>query len=198
VFLKKIDKYLLFFFLIKVLMFFPNKHLLSNETKVVEYFNNISEFSSFFLQINDGDISEGNLYFKNNRLRVDYTKPSNILIILAKNKGMYFNKDLDELEYFNPKKSIAEIFFDIFNQKNYFIDAKFLSENNYIKLNKKIIVDKDEKFELILIFEKNPTLLRNIKITGESGDWEYSLSNHNFNPDLNNDFFSMANSKFGQ
>ena len=91
-------------------------------------------------------------------------KPSNILIILAKKKAMYFNKDLDELEYFNPKKSVAKIFFNVFNEKNYLNDSKYIDGENFVKLVKEINIEKNEKFELTLVFEKKPTLIRNIKI----------------------------------
>ena len=193
VFLKKIGKIFLIILTLKVFFLFPNNQILSNENKVLEYFNNINEFSSLFLQISDGELSEGRLYYRDNRLRVDYDKPSNILIILAKNKAMYFNKDLNELEYFNPKKTAAKVFFDIFNKKNYFIDSKFINEKNFIKVKKEISLNKDEKFELVLVFEKNPTIIRNIKIINQDNSWEYSLLNHNFNPELSSDFFSMAN-----
>ena len=193
VFLKKIGKIFLIILTLKVFFLFPNNQILSNENKVLEYFNNINEFSSLFLQISDGELSEGRLYYRDNRLRVDYDKPSNILIILAKNKAMYFNKDLNELEYFNPKKTAAKVFFDIFNKKNYFIDSKFINEKNFIKIKKEISLNKDEKFELVLVFEKNPTIIRNIKIINQDNSWEYSLLNHNFNPELSSDFFSMAN-----
>ena len=32
-----------------------------------------------------------------------------------------------------------------------------------------------------------------LKITNENDTWEYSLLNHNFNPNLSDDFFSMVN-----
>ena len=193
VYLKRIGKFFLLLLIIKLFIFFPQNKLFSNKLDVLGYFNNIKEFSAFFIQLNEGDLAEGKLYYKNNRLRVDYIKPSNILIILAKKKAMYFNKDLDELEYFNPRKSVAKIFFNIFNQKNYLSDSKFLDGENFVKLVKEIDIEKNEKFELTLIFEKKPTLIRGIKITNENDTWEYSLLNHNFNPNLSDDFFSMVN-----
>ena len=66
------------------------------------------------------------------------------------------------------------------------------------KLKKKVILENEEEFEIIIVFEKNPTLIRNIKIVSEDGAWEYSILNHNFNPDFQDDFFSMANPTIGQ
>ena len=36
------------------------------------YLNNINEFYSPFLQIENDDISEGKFYLKNNRIRIEY------------------------------------------------------------------------------------------------------------------------------
>ena len=44
-----------------------------------------------------------------------YVKAS--IAIIDKNKAMYFNEDLQEIEYFNPKNSIADYFYQIFNNQ---------------------------------------------------------------------------------
>ena len=44
----------------------------------------------------------------------------------------------------------------------------------------------------------NPEIVRNIKIISEESVWEYSILNHNFNPELEDDFFSMVNPKVKQ
>ena len=168
VYLKKINNFFLIF-LIFIFLLLNSFKLFAQENQeikevVFQYFDNISEFSSLFLQTNNEDLSEGKLFYMDNRLRVDYTSPSNILIIISEKKAMYYNKDLNEVEYFNPKKSIAKIFFNIFNEKKYFNDAKFSYQKNYIQLQKEIFIDEYEKFNLIITFEKNPTLLRNVKI----------------------------------
>ena len=198
VYLKKAGKKFIILLTVKIFIIFSSGQLLSNEIKILEYFNNINNFSSLFLQIRNGEISEGELYYNKKRLRIDYTKPTKILIILDKNKAMYFNKDLNEVEYFNPKKTVAKIFFDIFNQKNFFFNSELFTEKNMYKLKKKVILENEEEFEIIIVFEKNPTLIRNIKIVSEDGAWEYSILNHNFNPDFQDDFFSMANPTIGQ
>ena len=81
---------------------------------LTEYFLDFSEFSSSFLQSDQETNEEGKLYIKNQRLRIEYTKPSNIIVVIAKNKAMFYNKDLEEVEYFNPSKTVAEIFRNIY------------------------------------------------------------------------------------
>ena len=199
-FLRKIDSY---FLNLIVFVFFllnsPNLSAQKNEdvkVLVFKYFNNIGEFSSLFLQTNNNDLSEGRLYYMDGRLRVDYTNPTNIIIIISEKKAMYYNKDLDEVEYFNPNKSIAKIFFNIFNQSKYFHDANIFVKKNYIKLDKKIFLDGEEEYKLEITFEKNPILLRNLKIYNDNENWAYSIFNHDFNPNLERKFFSMAKPSF--
>ncbi len=200
VYSKKIDSCFLIllvfiFFLLSSLSLFAQEN---KEVKklVYEYLNNINEFSSLFIQTNNESLSEGKLFYMDNRLRVDYTSPTKIIIIISEKKAMYYNKDLDEIEYFNPKKSIAKIFFNIFNQIKFFNDAKFSYQENYIQLKKEIIIDEDDKYKLEITFEKNPTLLRNIKIYNDNEIWDYNIINHNFYPGLERKFFSMAKSNF--
>lgn len=194
---KKIDN--CFFILILLILFLLNSFKINAQENdkikelVFEYFNNIGEFSSLFLQTNNEDLSEGKLFYIDGRLRVDYTNPTNIIIIISEKKAMYYNKDLEEVEYFNPKKSIAKIFFNIFNQSKYFYDSTISNKKNFIKLNKKIFIDEDEVYKLEIIFEKNPLLLRNLKIYNDNEVWAYSIFNHDFNPGLKRKFFSMAN-----
>jgi outer membrane lipoprotein-sorting protein len=197
VYSKKIDN--CFFILILLILFLLNSFKINAQENdkikelVFEYFNNIGEFSSLFLQTNNEDLSEGKLFYIDGRLRVDYTNPTNIIIIISEKKAMYYNKDLEEVEYFNPKKSIAKIFFNIFNQSKYFYDSTISNQKNFIKLNKKIFIDEDEVYKLEIIFEKNPLLLRNLKIYNDNEVWAYSIFNHDFNPGLKRKFFSMAN-----
>ena len=54
------------------------------------------------------------------RIKIQYNKPSNIIFILKNDKAMYFNVDLQEVEYFNTKNSIADIFFDVFYDEEFF------------------------------------------------------------------------------
>ena len=42
------------------------------------YLKNIEEFSSSFLQIQENDVSEGLIFIKGNRLRIEYISPFNL------------------------------------------------------------------------------------------------------------------------
>ena len=112
--LKKVNNFILGCVYLIYIFFSFSVNALENENinkKITNYLNNIKEFSSGFIQSNGQTIEEGELYLKNNRLKIQYTNPSNIIIIVAENKAMYFNQDLEEVQYFNPHKSIANILF---------------------------------------------------------------------------------------
>ena len=47
-----------------------------------------------------------------------------ILIILDENKAMYYNYDLDEDEFFNPKDTSAWFFFEIFKNPKIFLKSE--------------------------------------------------------------------------
>jgi outer membrane lipoprotein-sorting protein len=195
VYSKKINKKFIFFFL---LFFFSFTHLLAKELPIKikkDILNNLlmlSEFSSDFLQSDGQTTEEGRLFLKKKRIRIDYTKPEKIKIILSKNKAMYLNIDLQEVEYFNPKNSPAIIFYDVFNNNNFFDDADYIQKSNSLMLKKNIMID-DKIIKIKIYFENKPFLLRKLEIYQEDSILSISLYNHNFNPDLEEGYFSMAN-----
>lgn len=193
-FLKKINKiFLLIFFLIFALKI---NYVYSLENKqlrplVFNYLNNINEFESNFLQSEEGYIEEGLLYIKKDRVRIQYNEPSSIRIIISKNKGMYFNEGLEELQYFNPKKNIASTLFKFFYDKDFLIDAKFNYEKNFITVEKKILIDEEIK-KIKIFFESSPILLKKIEVRGSGDLMILAIINPNFNPIIDDSFFSMA------
>ena len=50
--------------------------------KTFKYLTNIDEFESRFIQIQENDIQKGSFFKKNNRLRVNYDEPSNIVFVI--------------------------------------------------------------------------------------------------------------------
>ena len=160
---------------------------------LTEYFLDFSEFSSSFLQSDQETNEEGKLYIKNQRLRIEYTKPSNIIVVIAKNKAMFYNKDLEEVEYFNPSKTVAEIFYDIFYNKNFFDEANFKLKNHLISIDKKVEVKKDIILDINIIFETKPLTIRKITVKENGQTTSYFLLNPEFFLDVDDKFFSMAN-----
>ena len=155
-FLKKtsIIKRLVFFCF--VLNFTFSNQINASESKlnerILKHLNNYNEFASEFIQINGKSVQEGSLFIKNNRLRIDYPKPTDILIIIKENKAMYYNRELEEVEYFNPKKSISSIFFNLFNDPDFLKESQIIFEENLVYFKKDISI-MDEIYVVNIFFE---------------------------------------------
>ena len=197
--LQRIGKKILYFlfpFLI-IIFLMPNQskgNQNSLSTQISNYFFKINNFTSKFIQSDTDGIQEGSIYLSNKvkRIKIHYTDPSNIIFILKDNKAMYFNVDLEEVEYFNTKNSIADIFFNVFYDKKFFYNSKIIEKENTIEI-KKIISTNEEKREILIFFEKNPLLIKQIKIKENDGYRVMTFINPDFNITFRENFFSIAN-----
>ena len=162
-------------------------------SKISNYFFKINNFTSKFIQSDSDGIQEGNIYLskKVKRIKIHYNKPSNIVFVLNNNKAMYFNVDLEEVEYFNTKNSIADIFFNVFYDGEFFYNSTIIEEKNTIEI-KKTIVANEEK-EILIFFEKNPLIIKQIKIKENESYRVMTFVNPNFNISFKKNFFSIAN-----
>lgn len=158
---------------------------------ILNYIHELETFSSKFIQSDGISIEEGNLYIKNNRLRIDYHSPKKIRIIISKDKAMYFDEELQELNYFNPEKSIAKVFYDIFFSKKFFENFNLEKKQGFLIIKRKIYKDQTN-FDLAFYFETSPIVFRKIEIIENNNTTTLSILNPNHNPQLPNKFFSMA------
>ena len=161
--------YIIFFLLILTCYFAKAEEENENyRLKILEYLSNNKEFSSSFIQYNDDSFQEGKFFLKKNRLRIEYSAPTQIIFVIKDSNAMYYNLDLKEVEYFNPKNTVAKIFFDFFYDKKFLEDIEFNDENNSIDFVKNIKI-KDEINNIKIIFEKSPIKLRKIEISNSEG-----------------------------
>ncbi len=190
-FLRKIKlRNLLFFFFV----FISFKISFADEIKkgVVEHINKLNNFSAKFIQSNENGIEEGVIFIGKKRIKVEYNFPSKVTIVLDKKRSMYFNRDLQEVEYFSTKKSEANIFFQILKDKNFLDNAKINNQNNNVVIKKKYSFDENV-YLAELIFEQNPYLLRKIKVSFNETNYIISFFNHSYNQDFRKNFFSLVN-----
>ena len=179
-----------------ILLILLTRILFANTTDkkdiLINYLQNIKNFSANFIQSDGQSIEEGIVYIGKDRIRVDYFNPSKITIVIDQNKAMYVNYDLKEVQYFDPKDSAAGVFINIF-KNNFFLDgASIYIKNKNILLKKEGEIDND-KFTLLILFEKNPNILRKIKLEYNNTYNSVMLSNHNFNAIFDKKFFTLAN-----
>ena len=160
--------------------------------KILNEILKLQELSSNFIQTDGATLEEGKIFIKNKRIRIDYNKPSKIRFIITKSKGMYYNIDTEEVSYFSPKENIASIIYSLFYNKDFLIEAKFKLDENFIVIERKILIDDQIKI-LKIFFENSPLLFRKIKIEDENNFLQLTLFNIIFEPNLEKGFFSLAN-----
>ncbi len=189
----KVSLYILFFSLI---LFYKtisaNGEEENYKLKVIEYLSEINEFSSSFIQHDGNSYQEGEFFLKKNRLKIRYTFPTNIILVVKESNAMYFNVDLSEVQYFNPNNTAAEIFFDFFYNQKFLDKAEFFLENNSFSFAKTMTLN-NETNNVEIFFEESPIKLRKIEIINAQGKTSFTIINPNYNPDLDDEIFSLAN-----
>ena len=193
----KNEKNLFLIFLIFLFLFSFKAHSNTNDKEsALNYLNSLKYFSASFLQSDGSELSEGKVYIGKKRVRAEYYSPIKILIILDEDKAMYYNYDLDEDEFFNPKNTNAWFFYDIFRNPIFFNDALIKTKKNELILEKGG-VDSEEKSYLIRVyFEKKPLVLRGVEVLINDEALKLSIYNHSYNEEFDKNFFKLINPKF--
>ena len=184
-------------FMIAILFFFSfNTNADENQNvKAVDYLKKLKFFSTSFIQDDETSLSDGKIFIGENRIRVEYYNPVKILIILDKNKAMYYNYDLDEDEFFDPRDTSAWFFFDIFFNPEFFFDAKASEKNNYLELMREGF-NNEEIYKIKVLFENNPFVIRKIILNQNDASLTLSFFDHKYNNSYDKDFFKLINPTF--
>jgi len=178
------------------LLFFISLPANSNEKNLLQdaltYLKNFDEFSSSFLQMQNNDISEGSIFIKGKRIRIEYITPSNLIFVLKENKGMYFNAELNEVQYFNPKNTIGIFLVDLFNNDNFLKNSLTIKRKGYFYIQKEVLLE-DITYKIKIFFEEKPLQLKKLEIINGLDIISFTILNPNYNPNLNKKIFSLAN-----
>ena len=192
----KNEKYLSYFYIIVFLIL---SHKVDSNTdikiKILDYLNSLQHFSASFIQNDNETLSEGKVYIGKKRVRAEYLSPTKILIVLDEDRAMYYNYDLEEDEFFNPKNTNAWFFYDIFRNPYFFEDSKIIVKNNEIILNKSGFDSEETKYLINIYFENNPVILRKIEVFINDAFLQISIFDHNYNEDFDKNFFKLISPK---
>ncbi len=188
----------LIYLLVLVFYLFSSKanSTTSEKIDVLNYLSSLNNFSASFIQIDGENLSEGIVYIGTKRVRAEYFFPTKILIILGANKAMYYDYELEEDEFFNPKNTNARFFYDIFRDPLFFEDGIIKVNNNEILLEKKGTDNEENEFVIKVLFEKNPLVLRGIEVVINDDVLKLSIYNHSYNERFQKNFFKLINPKF--
>ena len=188
-YLKKFNK---FFFL--SLVFLVSKTIVADSTKIelLNYNKSLDNSSALFIQSDGKTIQEGIIYVGHKRIKIDYTAPQKITIVISENKGMYVNHELMEAQYFNTNKSYVRIFFQILTGEDFFnaSDVKTFKESIVIKNKFKI---DDNSYVVEVIYEDDPIKIRKLQILENKTSFEIGFFNHNNIKEFKKSFFSLIN-----
>ena len=190
----KNENFIFYYILITCFLFVSDAYSTNNgKERVLNYLSSLNNFSASFLQ-NDGEnLSEGKVYIGDQRVRAEYLSPTQILIILDEDKAMYYNYDLEEDEFFNPKNTNAWVFYDIFRNPLFFEDGNIEIKNNELVLEKKGVAKDEKNFLIRVFFEKKPLVLRSIEVIIENENLKLSIYNHRYYEEFDKDFFKLIN-----
>ena len=187
-YLKKIN-----FFIIFLLIFFSSELIAEDEIlKVIDYNQSLKKSSALILQTSEGQISEGTIFFGEERIRVDYLSPNKITIILSKKKGAYINHDLQEAQFFNTSKSYVKFFFSLLNNKDFINQSKISILKDTIKI-KSVLEINEIIYNISIFYENEPIKLRKIEITNDENIITIGFFEHIVNQQYEDSFFSMIN-----
>ena len=193
----KNEKFLSYFYIILFLIFsYKAESNTDIKISVLDYLNSMQYFSASFIQNDNETLSEGKVYIGEKRVRAEYLSPSKILIVLDEDKAMYYNYELEEDEFFNPKNTNAWFFYDIFRNPNFFENSKIILKNKEIILEKSGFNNEQTKYLINVYFENNPMILRKVEVFINDEFLQISIFNHNYNEDFDEDFFKLINPKF--
>ncbi len=163
------------------------------KNKILEYLNSLQYFSASFIQNDNETLSEGMVYIGEKRVRAEYLSPTKILIVLDEHKAMYYNYELEEDEFFDPKNTNAWFFYDIFRNPSFFEDSKLKLKNKEIILEKSGFNNEQTKYLINVYFENNPMILRKIEVLINDEFLQISIFNHSYNEDFDKNFFKLIN-----
>ena len=194
--LKNENYFLTYLITISFLLFFKSALGVDDKNRVLNYIKSLKNFSASFIQ-NDGiNLSEGKVYIGEKRVRAEYLSPTKILIVLDNNKAMYYNYDLEEDEFFNPKKTNAWFFYDIFRNPYFFEDSSLKEESNELIVEKTGVDIDQRNFVIKVYFEKNPLVLRAVEVLIDNQFLKLSIYDHTYNEEFDKNFFKLINPQF--
>ena len=159
--------------------------------EVFNYNDSLKNSSVNFIQTTDQYVQEGEIFFGNKRIKIDYNTPQKITIILSEKKGMYINHQLKESDFFLTDKTYIKIFFDIFHNKNYIKNMTLEEIGGQINISKDIIMDSS-MFNIKLTYENNPIKLRRLEISSNEEQIQMGFFNHIIEEVFNKKIFSMV------
>ena len=176
--------------IILILCFTQNLNAENIYEKIINYNDELKNSSANFIQTNINYIQEGVIFFGDERIKINYSNPEKLTIILSDKKGVYINHQLQESEFFITKKSYIKIFFDIFQKKHHLKNMFIKVMDDQIVIGEETYLD-DTLYNIRLVYENDPIKLRLLEIISNDEKIKMGFFNHNKENIYDRSFFSM-------
>ena len=176
--------------IILILCFSQNLNAENLYEKIFNYNDELKNSSASFIQTNINHIQEGIIFFGDERIKINYSDPEKLTIILSDKKGVYINHGLKESEFFVTKKSYIKNFFDIIHNKNHLKNMYIEGVGNQIVISEKTYLD-NTLYTVKLVYENDPIKLRRLEIISDDEKIQMGFFNHNKENIFDKNFFSM-------
>ena len=117
--------------------------------RIFKYNNALKNSAANIIQTDDNNLQEGIIFFGDKRIKIMYTKPQKITIILSEKKGIYINHELKESQFFATKNSYIKFLFDVFYKKKN-IEGLVVKETTHKIETNNLIFSKNLSFACII------------------------------------------------
>ena len=185
--LKKINLLIIFF----IICFSKNLVAENISAKLINYNKSLKHSSALFIQTNGESIEEGVIYFGDERIKIDYIKPTKLTLILSEKKGVYINHELKESQYFNTNKSYVRFFFKVFNKNKFTDKSNIMVTENTIEISESVDLDNNF-YNIKIMYENDPIKLIKIKVLNDGETLDLGFFNYNIEEKFRKNFFSMV------
>ena len=185
--LKKINLLVIFL----IICFSKNLVAENISAKLINYNKSLKNSSALFIQTNGESVEEGVIYFGDERIKIDYIKPTKLTLILSEKKGVYINHELKESQYFNTNKSYVRVFFKIFNKNKFTDKSNITVSENTIQISESVDLDNNF-YNIKIMYENDPIKLRKIKVLNGGEMLDLGFFNFNIEKKFRKNFFSMV------
>ena len=165
--------------------------------KVVNYLNNIRDFSAKFMQLSaDGELSEGLFYLSRpGKMRIEYLGLAKILIAVNGQVLAYKDLELDETSYLTTNSTPASFL----TRKNISFFAKDIEITDVNEANGQIKIsllkkNRQDAGEFSLVFKIEPLQFLKMEVKNDLGEIvSVSLEDINFSPKIDPKLFIIKN-----
>lgn len=169
---------------------------------IENYLNNIKSLDAEFVQESaNGNVAHGKFFLiRPGKMRIEYTDPSKLLIIVNDSVLAYTDVELDETSYLRTNSTPASFL----TRKNFSFTAKdvevtdFSKDNNFIKVS---LVKKNKKDAGVfsLIFQQSPLRFVKMEVKNDLGEvTKVSFTRSIFGGEISNQLFVIKNKNLPQ